>query len=135
MIRPEISGLWALSSGADCRGKIRTGYQTKLLTTEELGNYTFESRAERCKGCGNRCLLTVNRFSDGTRFVSGNRCEKGSGRTEKSPELPNLYKLKYQRLFRYTPLKESEAKRGTVGIPRVLNMYEDYPFGLPCLRN
>jgi predicted CoA-substrate-specific enzyme activase len=129
VIRPEISGIMgAFGAALIAAERYVPGYQTKLLTAEELGNYTFESRAERCKGCGNRCLLTVNRFSDGTRFVSGNRCEKGSGRTEKSPELPNLYKLKYQRLFRYTPLKESEAKRGTVGIPRVLNMYEDYPF-------
>ena len=76
----------------------------------------------------NHCKLTINKFSNGQIHVSGNRCERGAGAITKKKNLPNLVQYKYQRIFDYTPLEEQYATRGTIGIPRVLNMYEDYPF-------
>ena len=43
-------------------------------------------------------------------------------------KLPNLFAYKLKRYFNYTPLNEEDAKHGIIGIPRVLNMYENYPF-------
>ena len=79
--------------------------------------------------------LIVNTFSNGKRFITGNRCEKGAGIVRKEADLPNLYSYKYKRLFDYKSLNEEEAKRGTVGLPRVLNMYENYPFWHTFLHN
>ncbi len=61
-------------------------------------------------------------------FISGNRCERGLGKEAAQNNMPNLYKYKLGRIFGYRPLTKDQAYRGTVGIPRVLNMYEDYPF-------
>ncbi|MCL1845612.1 MAG: 2-hydroxyacyl-CoA dehydratase [Defluviitaleaceae bacterium] len=61
------------------------------------------------------------------RFISGNRCERGIGKTTQNSELPNLYAAKYERVFAYESLAEADAPRGRVGLPRVMNMYENYP--------
>ena len=95
---------------------------------KELDNLEKKVTHTRCNGCENHCKLTINRFSNGAIHVSGNRCEKGAGAITKSKDLPNLVQYKYERIFNYEPLEKSKAKRGTIGIPRVLNMYEDYPF-------
>ena len=58
----------------------------------------------------------------------GNRCEKGAGNISENRNLPNIMKYKYERLFSYSALSDEHVTRGTIGIPRVLNMYEDYPF-------
>ena len=100
------------------------------LTADALRALRMTSRTTRCKGCGNHCLLTVNAFSNGRRLVSGNRCERGAGE-DKAPAgkmPPNLYAWKEKRLFDYSPLPLAEAPRGRIGIPRVLNLYEHYPF-------
>ena len=81
-----------------------------------------------CKGCTNRCVLTVNRFEGGRQFISGNRCERGLGREKIKKEIPNLFDYKYHRMFDYESLTPDVAPRGTIGIPRVLNFYENYPF-------
>ena len=62
------------------------------------------------------------------RFITRNRCEKGAGALDKEVKVPNLFDYKTERLFGYTPLSKEEATRATVGIPRALNMYENYPF-------
>lgn len=101
------------------------------LTADALRALRMTSRTTRCKGCGNHCLLTINTFSNGRRLVSGNRCERGAGEAEDAQTkatLPNLYAWKEQRLFNYSPLPLAEAPRGRLGIPRVLNLYEHYPF-------
>ncbi|MDE7358977.1 MAG: 2-hydroxyacyl-CoA dehydratase, partial [Lachnospiraceae bacterium] len=82
----------------------------------------------KCKGCTNNCRLTINKFTGGRQYISGNRCERGLGRAKKENGAPNLFDYKLKRYFSYEPLPANEAKRGTVGIPRVLNMYENYPF-------
>ena len=82
----------------------------------------------KCRGCTNNCRLTINHFSGGRKFITGNRCERGLGKEKAQNKLPNLFEYKLKRYFDYQPLGEEEAKRGAIGIPRVLNMYENYPF-------
>jgi predicted CoA-substrate-specific enzyme activase len=99
-----------------------------LIKAEELRNFEFNSTTRRCGLCSNNCMLTVNKFSGGKQFISGNRCERGAGIEKSGKDVPNLYDYKYKRVFNYTPLDRKEAVRGVIGIPRVLNMYENYPF-------
>ena len=104
------------------------GQDTTMLSIEKINELTYETRMARCKGCTNSCLLTINRFSGGRQFISGNRCERGIGREKNKDHVPNLFEYKNKRLFSYEPLEITDAPRGVVGIPRVLNMYENYPF-------
>ena len=133
VIRPDIAGLMgAYGVAILAKEKFETikdkDYKSKVLNVEELDNLKITVMHTRCKGCENHCLLTLNQFSSGKIFISGNRCEKGSGKDKTIKNLPNLYKYKFERTFNYIPLNEEDATRGTIGIPRVLNMYEDYPF-------
>ncbi len=98
------------------------------LSIEEISALTFDTKLTRCKICTNHCLLTVNRFSGNRQYITGNRCERGLGKQTHTSEIPNLYEYKNKRLFDYPPLSAEEAARGSVGLPRVLNMYENYPF-------
>lgn len=82
----------------------------------------------KCRGCTNNCRLTINHFSGGRKFITGNRCERGLGKEKSKNQMPNLFEYKLHRYFDYEPLSEEEAKHGSIGIPRVLNMYENYPF-------
>ncbi|MGI6549508.1 MAG: acyl-CoA dehydratase activase-related protein [Syntrophomonadales bacterium] len=128
-IRPDIAGLMgAFGAALIARHKYQPGYQSTLISAAELTDFSFKSTTRRCGGCTNNCLLTVNRFQDGRRFISGNRCEKPLGQETEKNNLPNLYAYKFQRLFDYEPLPPGKAYRGVIGIPRVLNMYENYPF-------
>lgn len=112
------------------RGEVVTG----LLSLPQIEELSPTHRTVRCKGCSNSCLLTVNDFGidedtgKRRRFITGNRCEKGAGTYDESKSVPNLYEYKSKRLFGYIPLPPEKAERGTVGIPRALNMYENYPF-------
>ena len=104
------------------------GTKSSILGPEELDAFTIENSHARCGRCENNCLLTINKFSDGSKYITGNRCEKGEGKAEGEKNIPNLYDYKFKRLFKYKPLSEEESRLGTIGIPRVLNMYENYPF-------
>ena len=133
VIRPDISGLMgaygvALLAEEQYEANLDMEYHSTILKTEELDNLDIKITHTRCNGCENHCLLTINKFNNGKKYVSGNRCEKGAGIISGNENLPNLVKYKYERIFNYTPLDKKEATRGTIGIPRVLNMYEDYPF-------
>ncbi len=133
VVRPDIAGLMgaygiALLAKEQYNANLDMEYNSTILKNEELDNLNIKISHVRCKGCENNCLLTINTFENGKKFISGNRCEKGAGQVTEKKDLPNIYKYKYERLFGYTPLSEEDAKRGTIGIPRVLNMYEDYPF-------
>lgn len=99
-----------------------------MLSIEDIETLEYSTTMTKCKGCTNNCRLTVNRFSGGRSFITGNRCERGLGKEKSTNKLPNLFDYKFHRYFDYEPLEESEAKRGVIGIPRVLNMYENYPF-------
>ncbi len=133
VVRPDISGLMgaygmALLSKEQYEANLDMEYTSTILRTEEIDNLKIKITHTRCNNCENHCKLTINKFSNGQIHVSGNRCEKGAGVVTKSKPLPNLVAYKYQRIFDYKPLDEQYATRGTIGIPRVLNMYEDYPF-------
>ncbi|QRN86142.1 2-hydroxyacyl-CoA dehydratase [Clostridia bacterium] len=128
-VRPDISGIMG-AFGAALIAKERwiEGETTQMLSKEDLEQFTYESSMRRCGLCGNNCLLTVNSFSDGSEYITGNRCERGAGQDKRKDTLPNLYEYKYKRLFAYRSLSPDEAKKGTVGLPRALNMYSHYPF-------
>ena len=128
-IRPDISGIMgAFGAALIARNKYKEGFVTTMLPIEEIRKLTYESSMTRCKGCTNNCLLTINKFSNGKRFITGNRCEKGVGLKKNADNIPNLFEYKLGRIFGYESLKPEEAKRGVIGVPRVLNMYENYPF-------
>lgn len=129
VVRPEIAGLMgAYGAALIALERNVPGEKSSLITMENLGEFNTQVDMKRCGKCGNNCLLTINTFNDGRKFISGNRCEKGVGLESKNEDIPNLYDYKYKRLFCYKPLGKEETCRGTVGIPRVLNMYENYPF-------
>ena len=125
---PDISGLMGAFGAALIARKHYTGTDTQMLSLNEITNLTYTSKTARCGGCSNRCMLTVNTFEGGRRHITGNRCEKGLGVTDGRNKAPNMMEYKRQRMFAYEPLSEREAPRGVIGLPRVLNMYENYPF-------
>ena len=132
----DLKNVWAQERGTADAAASR-GARSTLLTAEQLDALEPTHRTLRCKGCSNNCLLTVNDFGEDEstgkhrRFITGNRCEKGeafAGGKEAGAAVPNLFEYKAHRLFDYEPLSREEATRGTVGMPRVLNMFENYPF-------
>ena len=127
-IRPDIAGIMGAFGAALIARERYEEKESTMLSIDQINELQFTTRMAKCKGCTNQCRLTINRFTGGRQFVSGNRCERGLGKEKKNTDIPNLFAYKNQRLFSYEPLEASEAKRGTVGIPRVLNMYENYPF-------
>ena len=127
VVRPDISGLMG-AFGAALIAKEKSGEMVSaILSKEELNNLEIETSFSRCKACSNNCLLTIHKFSGARTFISGNRCEKGAGKQKHKNDAPNLYEYKYKRLFSYQPLEVEKAFRSSVGLPRVLNMYENYP--------
>ena len=128
-VRPDIAGIMgAFGAALIARERHEEGYQTSMLSIDEINALTFDTKLTRCQGCTNHCLLTINRFSGNRSYITGNRCERGLGKEKNKENIPNLFEYKNERLFAYPPLKKEEATRGTVGLPRVLNMYENYPF-------
>ncbi len=131
-VRPDIAGIMgAFGAALIAKERYAEDPTTTTLGIGEINALTFDTKLSRCQGCTNHCLLTINRFSGNRSFVTGNRCEKGLGKEKNKENIPNLYEYKNQRLFDYedyAPLTEEEASRGTVGLPRVLNMYENYPY-------
>lgn len=106
--------------------------KSSILSSEELENFTYKSIDANCGRCSNNCRLKINIFPNGKRYITGNRCERGSSINHETSEienkLPNMFAEKYDLLFNRKILTVEQAKRGTVGIPRVLNIYENYPF-------
>lgn len=128
-IRPDIAGIMgAFGAALIARERFNEGYETSMLSFEKINTLQFETSMAKCKGCTNSCRLTINKFTGGRQYISGNRCERGLGKQKNENGVPNLFDYKLKRIFGYEPLAADEAPRGTVGIPRVLNMYENYPF-------
>ena len=128
-IRPDIAGIMgAFGAALIAREHYEDGQESTMLSYKKLCGLQYETSMAKCKGCTNSCRLTINRFSGGRQFISGNRCERGIGGQKNANNVPNLFEYKLQRLFSYPSLDPTQAPRGTVGIPRVLNMYENYPF-------
>ncbi len=133
VVRPDISGLMgaygvAILARQQYESNFDMEYYSTITKNDDLDKLEIKVSHARCNRCENHCLLTINTFNNGHKHISGNRCEKGAGIVTGNSELPNLIKYKQERLFNYKPLDEKDAPRGTIGIPRVLNMYEDYPF-------
>lgn len=127
-VRPDKAGLMGAYGSALIAMSRDDGEGSSIAPLEALENFSITKSTARCGKCSNNCLLTISKFSDGTKFITNNRCERGAGLGTKKSALPNLYDYKYKRLFGYKPLDKTAAKRGVVGIPRVLGLYENYPF-------
>lgn len=129
VVRPDIAGMMgAFGAALIAREQYQETAQSTLVKATELDSFQSQTKTTRCRLCSNHCLLTIHRFEGGGRFVSGNRCERGVGKTKTSEKLPNLVAYKEKRTFDYPVLERCEASRGVVGLPRVLNMFENYPF-------
>jgi len=128
-VRPDIAGIMgAFGAALIAKERYDASKQTTMLPIDKILNLSYKTSMARCQGCTNHCVLTINRFDGGRQFVTGNRCERGLGGNKTKKDIPNLFEYKYHRMFDYEPLTADLAPRGTVGIPRVLNMYENYPF-------
>ncbi|WP_077612194.1 2-hydroxyacyl-CoA dehydratase [Clostridium sp. Marseille-P2415] len=128
-VRPDIAGIMgAFGAALIARERYEESRTTTMLSLNKILSLHYETSMTRCKGCTNNCVLTVNRFDGGRQFITGNRCERGLGKEKAKREIPNLFDYKNRRMFDYEPLSPDLAERGTIGIPRVLNMYENYPF-------
>ena len=130
-IRPDIAGIMgAFGAALIARDRFNEveNYKTTMLSIEQINSLEYTTSMATCQGCTNHCRLTVNKFTGGRQHISGNRCERGIGKVKNAANVPNLFDYKYKRLFSYVPLSDDKAVRGTVGIPRVLNFYENYPF-------
>ena len=125
-VRPDIAGLMgAFGAALIARERWQGQDISSMLPVEQVRNFEVKHSQARCRQCTNTCAMTVNRFPDGRKLISGNRCERGLGKPKTSDGLPNLYAWKYERVFGYEPLQD--APRGVVGVPRALNMFENYP--------
>lgn len=141
--RPNIAGLMgAYGAALTARMHYEDAYEvdetaghtrSAIIEGEELDNLSMTSSRDVCKRCQNRCKLTITTFQDGSRYVTGNRCERGADAKAERSERPNLYDYKYKRAFAYRRLTDKKAYRGEIGIPRALNMYENYPFWFTLL--
>ena len=130
-VRPDIAGIMgAFGAALIARERYHLGgeKETSTMALDKIISLKYTTSMARCKGCNNHCVLTVNQFGSSRRYISGNRCERGLGMEKAKKEIPNLFDYKYRRMFDYEPLPMDEADRGCVGIPRVLNMYENFPF-------
>ena len=129
-VRPDIAGIMgAFGAALIARERyMHRPHETTMLSLDNMINLTYTTTMSRCRGCVNHCVLTINRFEGGRQYISGNRCERGLGVEKAKRDIPNLFTWKYHRLFDYEPLTADKATRGVVGIPRVLNMYENFPY-------
>ncbi len=128
-IRPDIAGIMgAFGAALIARERYEGGRETTMLSIDKINELKYTTSMANCRGCTNNCRLTINKFTGGRQFISGNRCERGIGKEKNKDHVPNLFEYKYKRLFSYEPLSADKATRGQVGIPRVLNMFENYPF-------
>ncbi|MCD7981880.1 MAG: 2-hydroxyacyl-CoA dehydratase [Clostridiales bacterium] len=127
-VRPDIAGIMGAFGSALIARERYEGEPTTMLSIEEINKLEFTTKLARCGRCTNNCLLTINQFSGNRRFITGNRCERALGKEKNQEQIPNLFEYKLHRVFDYEPLSEEDAARGILGIPRVLNLYEDFPF-------
>ncbi|MBQ8171851.1 MAG: 2-hydroxyacyl-CoA dehydratase [Oscillospiraceae bacterium] len=128
VIRPDKAGLMGAYGCALISIERDNGEGSTIATIDKLDGFKVEKTTARCGKCSNNCLLTISKFPDGKRYISNNRCERGAGNVSGKEKLPNLFDYKYHLLFDRESLPESTAKRGVIGLPRVLGMYENYPF-------
>ncbi len=129
VVRPDVAGIMgAYGAALLAKQNYVSGTESSIYDMDDLKEFSINNNHARCEKCENKCLLTISTFNNNEKFVTGNRCEKGAGKSIKKNKLPDMFEYKVERTFNFTPLSEDRSKRGTVGIPRVLNMYENYPF-------
>ncbi|MDR1294731.1 MAG: acyl-CoA dehydratase activase-related protein [Bifidobacteriaceae bacterium] len=134
VVRPDIAGLMgAFGAALIARSRFTPGHPSRLLPPVALRTLSVDTQTTACRLCQNHCQCTISTFPDGERHVSGNRCERGADPSRAKSDVPNLYDIKYKRLFAYRRLTEAAAARGDIAIPRVLNMYENYPLWFTVL--
>lgn len=125
---PDIAGIMGAFGAALIARQRYKGQQSVMLPLSEIIDLKYKNSAARCGKCPNNCMLTVSTFPGGRKHITGNRCEKGLGGISTGPKGENIIEYKRNRILGYEPLPESEAPRGVIGMPRVLNIYENYPF-------
>ena len=127
VIRPAISGLMGAFGCALYAMENASENGSSLISAEELAGFDYTSRSANCGGCTAHCQLNIISFGKGRRFISGNRCEKGSGTVQKN-KVPNLYEYKYDSILNTVKTHQPRKYRGTVGLPLTLGFYEQLPF-------
>ncbi|HEY0215138.1 MAG TPA: acyl-CoA dehydratase activase-related protein [Cellulomonas sp.] len=134
VVRPDVAGLMgAYGAALVAHSRFVPGSPGRLRSVAELATLSVGTETTVCTLCQNHCQCTISTFSDGSRHVSGNRCERGADRSTPKSDLPNLFDYTYKRLFSYRRLTAAAATRGDIGVPRVLNMYENYPLWFTVL--
>ncbi|MGL5767002.1 MAG: acyl-CoA dehydratase activase-related protein, partial [Sarcina sp.] len=123
VIRPTIAGLMG-AYGCALYAQEHSAENSGIMKLEEVESFKHDSNVTRCGICTNRCSLTINKFSNGIRFISGNRCKRPEGK-KKIDDIKSIYDYKYNLINEYRNNQEREKK---VGIPLALNMYELIPF-------
>ena len=126
VICPDISGIMGAFGAALIAKDRYHGQKSSMLCLEEIEHLSYTTKTTHCGGCSNNCMLTVNCFPNGKRHITGNRCEKPLRGETAAKRGENMVAYKQRRLFDYPA--QDDAPRGVIGIPRVLNMYENYPF-------
>ena len=122
VIRSNISGLMG-AYGAAIYSKKNFKKESGIIKINELHSFNHSSKVAKCGLCTNNCNLTINSFSGEKKYISGNRCSRPLGRNEKNSN-PDLYEYKYNKLIEY---EDNSGDKGIIGIPMVLNMYENLP--------
>ena len=128
VVCPDIAGIMGAFGAALIARKNYNDQPSTMLSFQKIADLIHKTATRRCGGCNNNCMLTINTFSSGKSHITGNRCEKGLGGNHADNKAPNMFAYKQNRIFGYKSLDEDQATRGIIGIPRVLNMYENYPF-------
>ncbi len=124
VIRPSIAHLMGAYGAALYAQKLHRS-PSALLKADELGQFTHQSQSVACQGCTNHCSLTINTFSDGSRLIAGNKCERPLKMNKKKVDLPDMYKVKMEMLEEVRHQYHQEKK---IGMPLVLNNYDLMPF-------
>lgn len=127
VIRPSISGLMGAFGCALYAKENVTSEKSSLISEDDLDSFAYTSRSAQCKGCTAHCQLNIINFGKGRRFISGNRCEKGGGISNKNT-VPNLYEYKYTSIVNTVKRHQPKRPVGTVGLPLALGFYEQLPF-------
>lgn len=135
VVRPPIAGLMgAFGAALIAKKRMKDHSRSGIISVAEIDKFNVQTRSTRCSGCANSCLLTISSLGKKRRFVSGNRCERGADK--KTQDIPNLYDYKYKRLFaHYKSLPLENAPRGVIGIPRALNVFENFPLWFTLFTN
>ena len=125
VIRPKIAGLMG-AFGAALIAKEQAKEKSAIINYEQVKNFVYQATNVICKLCSNHCALTINKFSSGEQFIANNKCSRPLKKDHKLDEHPNMYRFKLELLQKI--IEQQADYKLEVGIPRVLNMYENLPF-------